>query len=55
VLAQAGFEECVITASIDLENDTIWRRRRAYVKERRPEMYSKIVEPRTGQVTVKKA
>ena len=49
VLAQAGFEECVITASIDLEDDEIWRRRRAYDMERRPEMYSKIVEPRTGQ------
>lgn len=48
VLAQAGFEECVITAIIDLEDDEIWRRRRAYDKERRPEMYSKIVEPRTG-------
>jgi N-carbamoylputrescine amidase len=47
VLAQAGFEECVITASIDLDDDNNWRRRRAYVKERRPEMYSKIVEPRT--------
>ncbi len=49
VLAQAGFEECVITASIDLEDEAIWRRRRAYDKERRPEMYSKIVEPRKGQ------
>ncbi len=47
VLAQAGFEECVITATIDLDDDNNWRRRRAYVKERRPEMYSKIVEPRT--------
>ncbi|MCW3989702.1 MAG: acyltransferase [Candidatus Bathyarchaeota archaeon] len=49
VLAQAGFDECVITASIDLEDEAIWRRRRAYDKERRPEMYSKIVEPRKGQ------
>lgn len=49
VLAMAGYEECVITATIDLEDDEIWRRRRAYEPERRPEMYSKIVEQMKGQ------
>ena len=48
VLAQAEFEECVITATVDLEDDAMWRRRRAYYVERRPEIYTKIVEPRTG-------
>jgi len=45
VLAEAGFDECVITATIDLEGAEVWRRRRAYERERRPEIYSKIVEP----------
>ncbi len=44
VLAQGGYEECVITAKVNLEDEEIWRRRRAYEPERRPEIYTKLTE-----------
>lgn len=44
ILAQAGFDECVITATIDLKEVDIFRRQRRYLRDRRPEIYSKLVE-----------
>jgi N-carbamoylputrescine amidase len=44
VLAQGGYEECIITANVNLEDEDIWKRRRAYEPERRPEIYTKLTE-----------
>ena len=45
IIAEAGFDECVITASIDLKQVDITRRQRCYLRDRRPEIYSKLIEP----------
>lgn len=44
IIAKAGFDECVITASIDLKEVDVTRRQRCYLRDRRPEIYSKLIE-----------
>ena len=46
ILSQAGFEEGVVTAEIDLNQVDAVRRRRVYARDRRPEIYSKLIETR---------
>jgi N-carbamoylputrescine amidase len=43
-VAQAGFDECILTANIDLDEIDSCRKRRVYMRDRRPEIYNKIIE-----------
>ena len=43
VLARAGFDECIITATINLEEVELLKKRR-YLQDRRPEIYSKLID-----------
>ena len=44
IIAQAGFEEGVVTADIDLTQVETIRKRRYYMRDRRPELYSKLID-----------
>ena len=43
ILARAGFEECIICATINLEEVQLLKKR-TYLLDRRPEIYSKLIE-----------
>ena len=46
ILAQAGFEEGIVTAEIDVNQVDTVRRRRVYVRDRRPGIYALLTETR---------
>lgn len=44
IIAKAGFEESVVTATVNLVDVEQGRTRRFYMRDRRPEIYSRLVE-----------
>jgi predicted amidohydrolase len=45
IIARGGFEESVVTATVNLGDVEQGRKRRFYMRDRRPEIYSRPVEP----------
>ena len=45
ILARAGLDECVITATVDIGKSNVLEKRRIYANERRSEIYGRIIEP----------
>ena len=43
LLARAGFDECIITATINFEEVELLKKRN-YLQDRRPEIYSKLID-----------